>query len=159
MKRSFHTVLVIFTTLFLATWCFGMPEPAVDAQFTSTQADSNKFAMTVPPPISQFFATESPAGETKQVIINQKTGQIIQGESVPIYTAAVQYNGMEIRISHNSSPNNPTISERENPNNNTITAGKIVNVLLNLSVQPTEIIEIFKIFVEEGSLHAKLVLR
>jgi len=159
MKSSFYFVLTVFILLFLATWIYATPKPAVESQETSIRADSNKFVMTIPPTFNQFLTTKSATVTTNQLIINQKTGRIIQGESVPIYTAAVQYNGMEIQIRHNSSPDTPAQSESEESNGNAITAGKIVNVLRNLSVQPTEIVEIFKIFAEEGSMQAKLVLR
>ncbi len=109
------------------------------------------------------FCAERPADDRKfrsdRIIISQRTGRIMAGSSVPVYKSAMVYQGIHIRIAPEPGGGvNQGSNERVNWDD-AVTVGQIVMALLDLAVHPADIIDILRLFQQEGVLQAELEIR
>ncbi|HKJ69083.1 MAG TPA: flagellar basal body P-ring protein FlgI [bacterium] len=90
-----------------------------------------------------------------RIIINQHTGQIIAGSAVPIRELEINYREIQIWIRAKPSGDGAGHGSQFH-RSDMITVGQIVSTLLDLAVHPAEIIDILRLFKQEGALRAEL---
>ncbi len=116
----------------------------------------------------------NPDVESK-VVINERTGTVIMGESVRINKVAIAHGNLSIQISQNTNVSQPlpfsdgrtvtspetnlTVQEGQNPillMDPGISIGDLVRALNSLGVSPRDLIAIFQALKAAGALQAKL---
>ena len=95
--------------------------------------------------IAEIFTLSVTPDNPARVVINERTGTIIIGESVTISPVTIAHNQITVRIT-------------ADPNQEQITVQKLVKALFALRVTPKDLVAIFRMLKRAGALHAELII-
>jgi flagellar P-ring protein precursor FlgI len=87
-------------------------------------------------------ATEVPA----RVVINERTGTVIMGESVTLRPVTISHNQITIHI------------RADNTEQGCVTVQKLVTALAAMQVSTKDLVDIFRMLKRAGALHAELII-
>ena len=99
------------------------------------------------------------AESPEQIVIDEQTGEIIQGDMLLFGDTRVDFNNLHIDINQPNPAMYTSSTTSPASHIQPVTIGQVVTVLITLSMKPSEIIEILKSLIREGVLQAELVVR